>query len=105
MGVIFTFIIGLFMAFEPITDNDWFWHYVIGSVIDKTHTIPKSELFSWVDNNAWTSHEWLTEFVMYKLGPLGDLIIMLIIFLLLYILMAKMLKVKLNYLILNLYIF
>lgn len=96
MGVIFTFLMGLFMSLEPITDNDWFWHYVIGNVIDKTHMIPKTELFSWVDNYAWTSHEWLTEFFMYKLGPVGDLIIMLIIFLLLYILMARMLRVKLN---------
>ena len=96
MGVIFTFLMGLFMSLEPITDNDWFWHYVIGAFIDKSHTIPKTELFTWVDNYAWTAHEWLTEFVMYKLGPVGDLIIMLVIFLLLYILMAKMLKVKIK---------
>ncbi len=96
MGVIFTFIIGLLMAFEPITDNDWFWHYVVGSVIDKTHQIPNHELFGWFKDYAWTAHEWLTELIMYKLGPLGDIILMLIIFLVLYILMAKMLKVKLN---------
>ena len=96
MGVIFTFIIGLLMSFEPITDNDWFWHYVIGSVIDKTHQIPNHELFSWFKDYSWTAHEWLTEFCMYKLGPLGDLIIMLLIFICLYILMAKMLKVNLK---------
>ena len=96
MGVIFTFIIGLLMAFEPITDNDWFWHYVIGNVIDKTHQIPSSELFGWFKDYSWTAHEWLTEFCMYKLGPLGDIIIMLLIFICLYTLMAKMLKVKLN---------
>ena len=94
MGIIFTFLMGLFMSFEPITDNDWFWHYVVGGVIDKTHTIPNSELFSWVGNKAWTAHEWLTEFIMYKLGPIGNIVVMLIIFLLLYILMSKMLKLK-----------
>jgi hypothetical protein len=96
MGIIFTFLIGLFMAFEPITDNDWFWHYVVGNVIDKTHQIPTHELFGWYKDYAWTAHEWLTEFCMYKLGPIGDIAIMLIIFLVLYFLMAKMLKVKFN---------
>lgn len=96
MGVIFTFIVGLFMAFEPITDNDFFWHFVVGNVIDKTKAIPNTELFSWVGNKAWTAHEWLTELIMYKLGPVGDIVIMLIIFLLLYIIMAKMLKVKIK---------
>ena len=60
MGVIFTFLIGLLMSFEPITDNDWFWHYVIGNVIDKTHQIPSSELFGWCKDYSWTAHEWLT---------------------------------------------
>ena len=96
MGIIFTFLIGLFMAFEPITDNDWFWHYVVGNVIDKTKAIPTTELFGWYKDYAWTAHEWLTEFCMYKLGPIGDIAIMLIIFLGLYFLMAKMLKVKFN---------
>lgn len=96
MGVIFTFIIGLFMSFEPITDNDWFWHYVIGDYINTNHIIPKTELFTWHGPYNWTSHEWLTELIMYKLGPMGCLIIMLLIFLFLYILMAKSLRVKLN---------
>ena len=78
MGVIFTFIIGLFMSFEPITDNDWFWHYVIGDYINTNHIIPKTELFTWHGPYNWTSHEWLTELIMYKLGPMGCLIIMLL---------------------------
>ena len=96
MGVIYTFIMGLLMSFEPITDNDWFWHYVIGHYINDNHVIPKQELFTWHGPYPWTSHEWLTELIMYKLGPLGCLIIMLVIFLFLYILMAKMLRVKMN---------
>lgn len=94
MGIIFTFIMGLFMSFEPITDNDWFWHYVIGHLIDTSKTIPTKAPFVWHGPYDWTSHEWITEWIMYKLGPIGCLIAMLIIFLLLYILMAKLLKVK-----------
>ena len=96
MGIIFTFIIGLLMSFEPITDNDWFWHYVIGHFIDTNKVIPSSELFTWHGPYNWTSHEWLTEWFMYKIGPMGCLIAMLIIFLFLYILMSKLLKVKLK---------
>jgi hypothetical protein len=96
MGVIFTFLIGLFMAFEPITDDDWFWHYVVGNWVNNNHAIPTHELFSWFGNYSWTAHEWLTELIMYKLTPLGCLIIMLIIFFFLYLLMAKMLRVNIK---------
>ena len=94
MGIIFSFVMGLLMSFEPITDNDWFWHYVIGHYIDINKTIPKNALFVWHGPHEWTSHEWLTELIMYKITPLGCLLIMLAIFLLLYILMAKTIRVK-----------
>lgn len=99
MGVIFTFLIGLFMSFEAITDNDYFWHVAVGKWIDINKSIPNKPLFSWwglEQNYNWTSHEWLTEWIMYKLGDVGCLIIMLIIFLLLYYIMYKMLKLKWN---------
>ena len=47
MGIIFTFLMGLFMSFESITDNDYFWHVVIGRWIDTNHAIPNRPLFSW----------------------------------------------------------
>lgn len=99
MGVIFTFIMGLLMSFESITDNDYFWHVVIGKWVDINKSIPNKPLFSWwgMDNNLeWTSHEWLTEWIMYKLGDVGCIVIMLVIFLLLYFIMYKMLKIKFN---------
>ena len=71
MGVIFTFLMGLFMSFEAITDNDYFWHVAVGKWIDINKTIPNKPLFSWwglQENYNWTSHEWLTEWIMYKLG-------------------------------------
>ena len=97
MGVIFTFIVGLFMSFEPITDNDYFWHVVIGKWIDTNHAIPNTPLYSWWGLDAgykWTSHEWLTEWIMYKLGDIGCIVAMLLIFLALYFIMYKMLKIN-----------
>ena len=99
MGIIFTFLMGHFMSFESITDNDYFWHVVIGRWIDTNHAIPNRPLFSWwgmQSDLSWTSHEWLTEWIMYKLGDAGCIAIMLTIFFLLYVLMAKLLKVKFN---------
>ena len=87
MGIIFTFLMGLFMSFESITDNDYFWHVVIGRWIDTNHAIPNRPLFSWwgmQSDLSWTSHEWLTEWIMYKLGDAGCIAIMIIIFFLLY---------------------
>lgn len=94
MGIIVCILLGLFMALEPITDNDYFWHIVVGKWINNNHMIPNTELFSWASGKAWVAHEWLNEFIMYKAGHLGCLLIMLGIFLILYILMAKMLKLK-----------
>jgi len=99
MLVIFTYIMGLLMAFEPITDNDYFWHIVIGKWVDINKAIPSKELFSWfgtLKDYDWTSHEWLTEWIMYKAGHIGCIILMLIIFIGLYILMTKMLKINLK---------
>ena len=99
MGVIFTFITGLLMSFESMTDNDYFWHVVIGKWIDTNHAIPNVPLYSWwglEQHYSWTSHEWLTEWIMYKVGDIGCMVIMLSIFLLLYIILYKMLKLKFN---------
>ena len=94
MGIIVCILLGLFMAFEPITDNDYFWHVVVGKWINNNHIIPNHELFSWASGKAWVAHEWLNEVIMYKMGDMGCLILMLVIFLVLYILMAKMLKLE-----------
>ena len=94
MGIIVCILLGLFMAFEPITDNDYFWHVVVGKWINNNHIIPNHELFSWASGKAWVAHEWLNEVIMYKMGDMGCLILMLAIFLVLYILMAKMLKLE-----------
>ena len=97
MGIIFTFLMGILMSFEPITDNDVFWHLVVGKWVDINKAIPSKELFSWFgtsQNYDWTSHEWLTEWIMYKAGPIGCIALMLIIFLGLYYVMYKMLRLK-----------
>lgn len=94
MGIIVCILLGLFMTLEPITDNDYFWHIVVGKWINNNHVIPNTELFSWASGKPWVAHEWLNELIMYKAGHIGCILIMLGIFLVLYILLAKMLKLK-----------
>ena len=94
MSIIFCIVIGLLFCLNPINDNDFFWHTVVGNWISKNKVIPDIELFSWASGKPWVAHEWLTELIMYKLGLVGCLITMLLIFICLYILMAKMLKLK-----------
>lgn len=96
MGIIICILLGLLAAFEPITDNDYFWHVVIGKWIFNNKTIPTHELFSWASGKEWVAHEWLNELIMYLAGDMGCIILMLIIFLILYIIMAKMLRLKFN---------
>lgn len=97
MGIIFTFLMGLFMSLSPIADNDVFWHVIVGKWIDINKAIPSKELFSWYGtkmNYDWVSHEWLTEWIMYKVGFVGCIVLMMLIFLGLYFLMFKMLKLN-----------
>jgi len=96
MGIIICIILGLLACLQPISDNDYFWHIVIGSWISKNKKIPTEELFSWVSGKSWVAHEWLNELIMYKLGDIGCLILMLIIFFILYLVMAKLLRLKLK---------
>ena len=96
MSIVFCIIIGLLFSFNPINDNDFFFLLVVGGWISNNHTIPNVELFSWASGKSWVAHEWLTELIMYKLGLVGCLIAMLLIFVVLYILMAKMLQLKLK---------
>ena len=94
MGVLFCFVVGLFMTLQPISYNDFFWHMVVGNRVWLDKIIPNHELYSWASGKSWVAHEWLTEAIMYKLVPVGCITIMLVIFLGLYILMAKMLRAK-----------
>ena len=59
MGIIVCILLGLFMALEPITDNDYFWHIVVGKWINNNHAIPNTELFSWVSGKAWVNRVYI----------------------------------------------
>ena len=51
---------------ERFSDPDMWWHLRTGQVIWTTHTIPRTDLFSWTTNHhAWVPHEWLSQLIIY----------------------------------------
>ncbi len=79
------FVIALFILIftatvRPVADPDFWWHLQTGKLILETGVIPHTDPFSYsVNGQAWITHEWLTETVMYLLyGKLG--IVPLIVF-------------------------
>lgn len=54
------------------SDPDMWWHLRTGQVIWNTHTIPRTDLFSWTTHHhAWIPHEWLSQVVIYGAYRLG----------------------------------
>src|SRR5229473_381856 len=53
-------------------DPDLWWHLKTGEIIWNTHSIPRTDLFSFTTNNhAWTAHEWLSQVTIYGAWRLG----------------------------------
>src|SRR5450432_2980315 len=65
-------------------DPDLWWHLKTGEIIWNTHSIPRTDLFSFTTNNhAWTPHEWLSQVSIYgawKLGGYTGLMVWLCVF-------------------------
>src|SRR6266566_7677137 len=65
-------------------DPDLWWHLKTGEIIWNTHSIPRTDLFSFTTNNhAWTDHEWLSQVTIYgawKLGGNAGLMLWLCVF-------------------------
>ena len=73
------FLLSLFAtAVRETLDPDMWWHLRTGETILQ-HSIPRQDVFSFtVPNNAWITHEWLSQVVMwliYRAGGLPGLIL------------------------------
>jgi hypothetical protein len=64
--VLYLVLIGVSLSHG--TDPDYWWHWATGRIIVQDHTIPGHDLFSWTMNGVtWTTHEWLSEAIIYSL--------------------------------------
>src|SRR5262245_9182664 len=68
------FVVQLFnIALRPALDPDMWWHLRTGELILK-RGIPRQDVFSFtVLGHPWTTHEWLSETLMWLLYQLGGL--------------------------------
>lgn len=66
---------------DRFSDPDMWWHMRTGQVIWTTHSIPRTDLFSWTTNHhAWIPHEWLSQVIIYgayRFGGYSGLMLLL----------------------------
>jgi hypothetical protein len=72
--------LGLFaMAARSITDPDIWWHLRTGELILSTHSVPRTDPFSFTRfGQPWVAHEWLSDVLiygLYRIGGWGGLIV------------------------------
>ena len=51
-----------------ISGNDFWWHIKVGEYINSNHSIPTTDIFSWIGMEkgiSWTAHEWLSDLLFY----------------------------------------
>lgn len=70
------FILGItsILFIKNIDAFDYWWHVKAGEYIVTTHSIPFTDVFSWIGSESgfyWHSHEWLSEVVIYLFSCLG----------------------------------
>jgi hypothetical protein len=65
--------LGLFaMAARNVTDPDLWWHLRTGQLIAEQRRIPHTDPFSYTRaGQAWVTHEWLSEILLYELQRFG----------------------------------
>lgn len=55
-----------------LNDPDLWWHMKLGQVIWRTHSIPRTDFFSFTTHgHAWIAHEWLAELTIYGAWRFG----------------------------------
>jgi len=63
---IYVFAYAFFFAARPLSDGDFWWHLKTGEYIVKTHSVPRTDFFSFTNyGKAWVAHEWLSEAIFY----------------------------------------
>src|SRR6185369_11039358 len=89
MRRIFSFpamLASLFSALAVITvrmrfdDPDMWWHLKMGETIWTTHTIPRTDLFSFTTgHHSYIPHEWLSQLVIYGAFKAGGYVGMMVL--------------------------
>ena len=79
--VIVLFSALIFITLRPVTDPDFWWHLKTGQLISQTQQIPKQDPFSYTAlGKPWTTHEWLSELMIFKIFQAGSFAALILTF-------------------------
>jgi len=71
--VILLFLALFTLAARNVTDPDVWWHLRTGQLICETHSIPRTDPYSFTRfGQPWIDHEWLSQIVIYALYQIGS---------------------------------
>lgn len=63
---VYVFAYVFFLASRPVSDGDFWFHLKTGEYILQTHSVPRTDIFSFTAfGRAWVTHEWLAEVIFY----------------------------------------
>ncbi len=66
---------------REVVDPDFWWHLRTGQYIAETHSIPRTDPFSYISQGKeWVTHEWLSELLLYGIYRVGGLGLLSVVF-------------------------
>jgi len=78
---VYVFSYAFFFATMPLSDGDFWWHLKTGEYIIHTHSIPKTDFYSFTNyGKTWVAHEWLSETIFYAIYSISGFKALIIIF-------------------------
>lgn len=81
---IYVFVFAFLFASRPLSDGDFWFHLKTGQYIFATHTIPRTELFSFTfPGIPWIAHGWLSGVFFYTVYSVAGLKPLIFVFALL----------------------
>jgi hypothetical protein len=78
---VYVFAYAFFFAARPLSDRDFWWHLKTGEYIINTHSIPRTDFFSFTNyGKPWVAHEWLSETIFYVIYSRSGFNALIIVF-------------------------
>lgn len=78
---VYVFAYAFFFAARPLSDADFWWHLKTGEYIVNTHSVPRTDFFSFTNyGKAWVAHEWLSEAIFYVIYSRFGFNVLIVVF-------------------------
>jgi hypothetical protein len=78
---VYVFAYAFFFAARPLSDADFWWHLKTGEYIVNTHSVPRTDFFSFNNyGKAWVAHEWLSEAIFYLIYSRFGFNVLIVVF-------------------------